>query len=93
MANSYHWKPRWSEYPGGIAGEYLYSHQFKWAEPFRGNWVLVIGGGNSARACAVETSRISGRAEISWRRGYWVVPKCVLGKLTDVLARGSTRGF
>ena len=90
VANGHHWKPRWPEYPGEFTGEYLHSHQFKRAEQFRHKRVLVIGGGNSACDCAVETSRVSTRTDISWRRGYWVVPKFVLGKPADVTARGTT---
>jgi hypothetical protein len=48
--------------------------------------VCVIGAGPCS--IAVETSRISSRTELSWRRGYWVVPKFVLGKSADVLSNG-----
>ncbi|HJK89667.1 MAG TPA: NAD(P)-binding domain-containing protein, partial [Polyangiaceae bacterium LLY-WYZ-15_(1-7)] len=79
VANGHHWKPRWPSYPGELECEYLHSHDFKRAEPFRGKRVLVIGGGNSACDVAVETSRVSGQTDLSWRRGYWVVPKFLFG--------------
>lgn len=86
VANGHHWDPRWPDYPGTFTGEYLHSHHFKRAEPFRDRRVLVIGGGNSACDVAVETSRVSARTDISWRRGYRIVPKFVFGQPSDVFA-------
>ncbi|UCC26686.1 MAG: NAD(P)-binding domain-containing protein [Gemmatimonadales bacterium] len=85
VCNGHHWKPRWPHYPGTFTGEYLHSHAFKRAEPFRDRRVLVIGGGNSACDCAVETARVSARTDLSWRRGYWIVPKFIFGIPGDVL--------
>ncbi len=90
VCNGHHWKPRLPEYAGEFSGQFLHSHAFKRAEPFRGQRVLVIGGGNSACDIAVETSRVSTYTDVSWRRGYWVVPKFVLGQPADVLSRGVT---
>jgi hypothetical protein len=88
VANGHHWNPRYPEYPGTFTGEYLHSHEFKSAVPFRDKRVLVIGGGNSACDIAVETGRISAFTAISMRRGYYIVPKLVLGKPADVLNDG-----
>lgn len=85
VANGHHWDPRWPSYPGHFDGELLHSHDFKRAEPFRGRRVLVIGGGNSACDVAVETARVSAQTAISWRRGYWIVPKFMFGVPTDHL--------
>ena len=79
VANGHHWEPRLPHYPGRFSGQLLHSHDFKRAEPFRGKRVLVIGGGNSACDVAVETSRVSAATDISWRRGYRIVPKFVFG--------------
>jgi cation diffusion facilitator CzcD-associated flavoprotein CzcO len=84
VANGHHYKPRWPEYPGNFTGEFLHSHSFKRAAPFAGKRVLVIGGGNSAADIAVETSRVSAATHISWRRGYWIVPKFLFGQPPDV---------
>jgi hypothetical protein len=84
VANGHHYKPRWPEYPGQFTGEFLHSHSFKRAAPFVGKRVLVIGGGNSAADIAVETSRVSQCTHVSWRRGYWIVPKFLLGSPPDV---------
>lgn len=85
VSNGHHWQPRWPDYPGTFSGEFIHSHQFKRAAPFADQRVLVIGGGNSACDVAVETSRVSTRTSISWRRGYRIIPKFALGKPTDKL--------
>ena len=89
VANGHHWRPRMPEYPGTFTGELLHSHDFKRAAPFAGRRVLVIGGGNSACDVAVETARVSARTEISWRRGYHIVPKFIFGKPSDVVGLGT----
>lgn len=91
VCNGHHWEPRWPEYPGAFTGEYIHSHDFKRAEPFRDRRVLVIGGGNSACDCAVETSRVSACTDLSWRRGYWIVPKFIFGLPGDVIHNWATR--
>ncbi|NAS32707.1 NAD(P)-binding domain-containing protein [Flavobacteriaceae bacterium R38] len=86
VCNGHHWEPRHPKYPGVFEGEYLHSHQFKKAEPFRDKKVLVIGAGNSACDVAVETSRVSKKTMISWRRGYLILPKFLMGIPSDVFA-------
>lgn len=83
VANGHHWKPRMPSYPGTFTGELVHSHDYKRAETFRGKRVLVIGGGNSACDVAVETARVSTSTDLSWRRGYWIVPKFMFGVPTD----------
>jgi len=85
MASGHHWKPRMPRYPGDYRGELLHSHDFKSAVPFTGKRVLVIGGGNSACDIAVETSRVSARTCITMRRGYWFIPKFLMGQPSDVI--------
>jgi thioredoxin reductase len=85
VASGHHWKPRLPSYPGHYTGQLLHSHDFKSAAPFAGKRVLVIGGGNSACDIAVETGRVSDKACISMRRGYWFIPKFLMGLPTDVL--------
>ncbi len=86
VANGHHWDPRMPQYPGEFKGKLMHSHGFKTAEPFANQRVLVIGGGNSACDVAVETSRVSDKTSISWRRGYRIVPKFLFGMPTDVSA-------
>lgn len=89
VANGHHWRPRMPTYPGHFAGRMLHSHDYKNSAPFAGQRVLVIGGGNSACDVAVETARVSARTDLSWRRGYWIVPKFIFGKPSDTIAAGS----
>lgn len=85
VCNGHHWKPRYPEYPGKFTGTYLHSHDVKRFSVFRDQRVLVIGGGNSACDVAVESSRVSKRTDLSWRRGYWVIPKFFFGKPSDTV--------
>lgn len=85
VANGHHWDPRYPSYPGEFSGEFLHSHEYKNAEPFRNRRVLVIGAGNSACDIAVETGRISAFTAISMRRGQYIQPKFVFGRPPDVL--------
>lgn len=86
VCNGHHHKPRYPDYPGEFTGELIHSHEFKSAKPFQDKRVLVIGGGNSACDIAVETARVSKSTSISWRRGYYLIPKFMYGLPTDVQA-------
>ncbi len=86
VANGHHSTPRMPRYAGTFDGMLIHAHDYKSAAPFKDQRVLVIGGGNSACDIAVETSRVSAFTAISMRRGYYIVPKFMLGKPTDVLA-------
>ena len=85
VANGHHSVPRYPQYPGTYSGELSHSHDYKRAEPFRGKRVLVIGGGNSACDVAVETARVAASTDLSWRRGYWIVPKFLFGQPVDYI--------
>jgi hypothetical protein len=74
------------EYPGAFAGEFIHSHEVKKFSRFAGKRVLVIGGGNSACDVAVESSRVAASVDMSWRRGYWIAPKFMMGKPADVFS-------
>jgi hypothetical protein len=84
VCNGHHHEPRLPNYPGQFSGEYMHSHSYKKAEPFKNKKVLVIGGGNSACDVAVETARVSEKTSISWRRGYYLIPKFMFGLTSDV---------
>jgi cation diffusion facilitator CzcD-associated flavoprotein CzcO len=90
VCNGHHWKPRMPKYPGQFSGKMIHSHDFKKASEFQNQKVLVIGGGNSACDVAVETSRVSKKTTISWRRGYRIIPKFFFGKPSDVVGSGMT---
>ncbi len=86
VCNGHHWQPRMPEYPGAFSGEFVHSHVVKRFSRFAGKRVLVIGGGNSACDVAVESSRVASSVDMSWRRGYWIVPKFMMGRPADVFS-------
>ncbi|OYU56170.1 MAG: monooxygenase [Chitinophagaceae bacterium BSSC1] len=86
ICNGHHWQPRMPEYPGTFSGELIHSHVVKRFSRFAGKRVLVIGGGNSACDVAVESSRVASSVDMSWRRGYWIVPKFMMGRPADVFS-------
>ena len=86
VCNGHHWKPNIPNYSGNFNGSFIHSHNYKKAFPFTNKNVLVIGGGNSACDVAVETSRVSNKTFLSWRRGYRIIPKFFMGKPSDVFA-------
>ncbi len=88
ICNGHHWNPRFPNYQGTWKGAFIHSHYYKKAEPFRGKRVLVVGAGNSGCDVAVEVSRIAALCDISMRRGYYIVPKIMMGKPTDTFNKG-----
>lgn len=86
VCNGHHWLPRMPQYPGQFSGEFIHAHEVKRFSRFTGKKVLVIGGGNSAADVAVESSRVAASVDMSWRRGYWIAPKFMMGKPADVFS-------
>ncbi len=84
VANGHHSDPVTPSYPGEFNGKRLHSHDYKKAAPYKGQRVLVVGGGNSACDVAVEISRVAEKTAISMRSGQHIFPKFILGKPTDI---------
>ncbi len=84
-ANGHHWNPRYPNFPGEFTGETMHSHFYRTNLPFKDKRVLVVGGGNSACDIAVDVCRFAKFTGLSWRRGYYVIPKILLGLPPDVL--------
>ena len=80
VCNGHHWDCRWPVYPGEFTGDYIHSKQYKTPEQLRNKRVLVIGGGNSACDIASEAARVGQSSSLSLRRGYWFLPKTLLGR-------------
>jgi hypothetical protein len=80
VCNGHHWDRRWPDYPGEFTGEFIHSRDYTGPEQLAGKRVLVIGGGNSACDIASEAARVGTECHLSLRRGYWFLPKTLLGK-------------
>jgi cation diffusion facilitator CzcD-associated flavoprotein CzcO len=87
LASGHHDTPRMPVYPGTFAGEIIHSRAYKTPKQLRDRRVLVVGCGNSA--ADIVTDAVHGGSEVflSIRRGYWFVPKFILGCPTgDVIS-------
>ncbi len=87
VCSGHHWDPQIPDYPGTFDGRLMHAHDYRRAEPFRDQRVLVVGGGNSACDIAVALSRVASLTAISMRRGYHIVPKIVFGMPIDIAYR------
>jgi cation diffusion facilitator CzcD-associated flavoprotein CzcO len=86
IASGHHDTPRMPVYPGTFSGEILHSRAYKTPKQLRDRRVLVVGCGNSA--ADIVSDAVHGGCEVflSIRRGYWFVPKFILGFPTgDIL--------
>ncbi|RMI34903.1 flavin-containing monooxygenase [Nocardia stercoris] len=88
VCNGHHWDPRFPDYPGEFDGVLMHSHAYN--DPFdpvdmRGKRIVVVGMGNSGLDIASELSQrfIAEKLFVSARRGVWVLPKYVNGKVGD----------
>ena len=80
VCNGHHWSKRYPDYPGRFAGAFMHSKDYKDPKQLAGKRVLVIGGGNSACDVASEAARVGRSCDLSLRRGYWFLPKSILGR-------------
>ena len=85
IANGHNWAPRMPEYDGlaEFRGEVIHASAYKDATQLRGRRVLVVGAGNSGCDIAVDAAQHAAKCWHSARRGYWYVPKYLLGRPFD----------
>jgi len=87
IASGHHDVPRMPTYPGTFSGEILHSRQYKSPMQVRDKRVLVVGCGNSAADIVSDAVHNRSKTFLSIRRGYWFVPKFILGFPTgDVIS-------
>ena len=87
LASGHHDVPRMPTYPGTFSGEILHSRAYKSPRQLRDRRVLVVGCGNSAADIVADAVHGGSRVYLSIRRGYWFVPKFILGFPTgDVIS-------
>ncbi len=88
LANGTLAEPSIPTFPGTFDGEILHSSQYKSADIFRKKRVLIIGAGNSGCDIAVDAVHHAVSIDMCVRRGYYFVPRYLLGKPTDTLNQG-----
>ncbi len=71
--------------PGEFSGELLHGAQYTSPEQFAGKRVLIQGCGNSACDMAVDAVHHAVSVDMSVRRGYYFLPKFLMGKPIDTL--------
>jgi cation diffusion facilitator CzcD-associated flavoprotein CzcO len=87
IASGHHDVPRIPDYPGTFTGEVMHSRQYKRTSQLRDKRILVVGCGNSAADIVTDAVHGSSEVFLSIRRGYWFVPKFLMGFPTgDVVA-------
>ncbi|UVE16205.1 NAD(P)/FAD-dependent oxidoreductase [Pseudomonas sp. LS44] len=83
IANGTLHKPNRPKLPGEFSGELMHSSEYRSAAVFESKRVLVLGCGNSACDIAVDAVHRAASVDLSVRRGYYFLPKFILGKPTD----------
>jgi len=85
VANGHNWAPHRPAYPGldDFAGTVLHASAYQDPAQLRGRRVLVVGGGNTGADIAVDAATQAAACWHSTRRGYWYVPKYLLGRPVD----------
>jgi len=87
IASGHHDVPRVPTYPGIFSGEIIHARRYKSPRQVRDKRVLVVGCGNSAADIVSDAVGGGSKVFLSIRRGYWFVPKFMLGFPTgDVVA-------
>ena len=86
IANGHHTVPKFPQYSGNFTGRSLHSAEYQTPDLFEGSRVLVVGGGNSGCDIVVEATQHAIQTWHSTRRGYWYMPKYLLGTPADQVA-------
>ncbi|RZO86844.1 MAG: NAD(P)/FAD-dependent oxidoreductase [Oceanococcus sp.] len=81
-------EPNQPPLPGAFSGQVMHSSAYKSAQMLDGKRVLIIGCGNSGADIAVDAVHRAASVDMSLRRGYYFLPKFVLGRPIDTLGAG-----
>lgn len=83
-ANGVTWEANQVTWPGEFNGEIRHSVSYRSSEEFKDKRVLIIGAGNSGVDIACDAAFAAEQAFLSVRRGYYFMPKHIMGKPSDV---------
>jgi len=87
IASGHNHVPRLPDVPGQFRGVLIHAADYKSPThpvALAGKRVLVIGGGNSGCDIAVECSHHAAATTLSLRRGYYIVPREIMGRPADL---------
>jgi len=79
VCNGHHWSRSFPSWVADYQGKLIHSKDYQRPEDLAGKRVLVLGGGNSGCDIVSEAARVGAVAHWSLRRGYWFLPKTLLG--------------
>jgi cation diffusion facilitator CzcD-associated flavoprotein CzcO len=85
IANGTLHTPKRIKLPGNFSGTRMHSADYKSADIFTDQRVLIIGCGNSGCDIAVDAVHHAAAVDMVVRRGYYFVPKFVMGKAIDTI--------
>lgn len=88
LANGTLAEPNVPDFPGSFTGELIHSSAYKHPEQLAGKRVLIVGAGNSGCDIAVDAVHHAAAVDMSVRRGYYFVPRYILGRPSDTLNQG-----
>lgn len=83
------WDATLPDLQGTFTGVIRHSQTYRDPEEFKNKKVLILGAGNSGVDIACDAARTADRAFLSLRRGYWFLPKFIMGRPTDAFFRDS----
>ncbi len=81
-------EPNVPSFAGSFSGEIMHTSDYKYPSQLTGKRVLVVGAGNSGCDIAVDAVHHAQSIDMSVRRGYYFVPRYLLGRPTDTLNQG-----
>ena len=87
IASGHNHVPRMPDVPGRFTSVLIHAADYKSPThplPLAGKRVLVIGGGNSGCDIAVECAHHAAATTLSLRRGYYIVPREIMGRPADL---------
>lgn len=71
--------------PGNFSGTVMHSSEYKSPSLFSGKRVLMVGCGNSGADITVDAVHHATSVDLSVRRGYYFLPKFLMGKPIDTI--------
>jgi hypothetical protein len=77
--------PNIPELPGHFEGKVIHSSEYRSPDIFAGRRTLIVGCGNSGADIAVDAVHHAASVDLSVRRGYYFVPKFLLGRPIDTI--------